>query len=76
MKLYDLKRTNNIAYVTLIEFWSELSRIDFNDAKSDLSLDMDIRYFLERSDDTFVLTDTHADQKFEYDLDEEDWKFI
>ena len=76
MHLKELKDINKTAYVTLIEFWSHLSRIDFNAAKADLSLDMNMRYFLERSGDTFILTDTHADQEFEYDLDEKDWKFI
>jgi len=76
MYLRELKEINKTAYVRLIEFWSELSRIDYNAAKSDLSLDMNIRYFLDKSNATFILTDTHADQKFEYDLDEEDWKFI
>lgn len=76
MILKELKEINKTAYVRLIEFWSEISRIDFLAAKSDLILDMNIRYFLEESNDTFILTDTHADQEFEYDLDEEDWKFI
>jgi hypothetical protein len=76
MYLKELKEINKTAYVRLIEFWSEISRIDFLTAKSDLSLDMNIRYYLDKSDDTFILTDTHADQKFEYDIDEEDWKFI
>ena len=76
MYLKDLKEINKTAYVRLIEFWSDLSRIGFVEAKSDLILDMNIRYFLEKSNDTFILTDTHADQQFEYDLDEEDWKFI
>jgi hypothetical protein len=76
MYLKDLKEINKTAYVRLIEFWSDLSRIGFAEAKSDLILDMNIRYFLEKSNDTFILTDTHADQQFEYDLDEEDWKFI
>ena len=76
MYLKDLKEINQTAYVRLIEFWSDLSRIGFAEAKSDIILDMNIRYYLEESNNTFVFTDTYSDDKFEYDLDEEDWKFI
>jgi len=76
MYLKDLKEINKTAYVRLIEFWSDLSRTGFLAAKSDLVLDMNIRYYLEESNNTFVFTDTYTDDKFEYDLDEEDWKFI
>ena len=44
MYLKDLKEINKTAYVRLIEFWSDLSRIGFAEAKSDLILDMNI-YF-------------------------------
>lgn len=76
MILKQLKEINPTAYVRLIEFWSDLSRIGFLAAKSDLVLDMNIRYYLEGSNDTFIFTDTYTDDKFGYDIDEEDWKFI
>jgi hypothetical protein len=76
MYLKDLKEINKTAYVRLIEFWSDLSRIGFAESKSDIMLDMNIRYYLEEYNNTFVFTDTYSDDKFEYDLDEEDWKFI
>lgn len=76
MILKQLKEINPTAYVRLIEFWSDLSRIGFLAAKSDLVLDMNIRYYLEESNDTFIFTDTYTDDKFGYDIDEEDWKFI
>ena len=76
MTLQELKTIDSIAYVRLIEFWSDISHIEFIKAKYDLVLDMDIRYYLFEKEDTFVLEDSHSGDSFTYRKDLEEWIFL
>lgn len=76
MKLLDFKQIDPTAYVRLIEFWSELSRVSFLRAKSDLVLDMDIRYSLQEKDGTYVFEDSHSGDSFTYRKDLQEWIFL
>lgn len=76
MTLDELKRLNWKAYRSLLDFWSELSRISIRRARIDLAEDLGSRYTLEEGDKGITFTDSHAGDVFVYSEKDDVWKFL
>lgn len=76
MTLEELKQFNWKAYRSLLDFWSELSRISVLRAKTDIEDDMGSRYTLEEGDKGITFTDAHTGDVFVYSEKDDVWKFL
>ena len=72
MTLKELKK-NRKAYSSLIDLWSELSRISRDSARRDLIEDFGLRYRIDMEGESMVFHDTHAGDSFTYDKERKEW---
>ena len=75
MTLEELKQINWKAYRSLIDFWSELSRISVLRAKIDIEDDLGSRYTLEEGVNGITFYDSHTGDVFIYNEKKDSWNF-
>jgi hypothetical protein len=75
MTLEELKQINWKAYRSLIDFWSELSRISVLRAKIDIEDDLGSRYTLEEGFNGITFSDSQTGDVFIYNEKKDSWDF-
>jgi hypothetical protein len=75
MTLEELKQINWKAYRSLIDFWSELSRISVLRAKIDIEDDLGSRYTLEEGVNGITFYDSQTGDVFIYNEKKDSWNF-